>query len=208
MTMHQRLRKSNELETGPSFELMKTDDTDIEGKRKDMIKMTFKAMKEIRQGREPTVEVIVARSENREGNQPAAKTLESADDVTSYRFVADRVRLYATAYMTEVSSNQLQLFNHESVTHPMDAHITIMSALNKDDSFWLILQPGKVGVNRKNNPMHVDAHVKGISSRNDVHFLDSIDQMTSVVADMSHKTNPYTDLTKGDCMASDRRATS
>ena len=86
-------------------------------------------------------------------------------------------------------------FNHDSVKHSMKEYVRGMEHTNGIESFWSMLKRAYIGTYHKLSPKHMNRYVQEFAGKNNIRDLDTLAQMTVVVAALVGRRLMYRDLT-------------
>lgn len=95
------------------------------------------------------------------------------------------------AYSDDASAHEGVVNGHESVKHSGQEYVRGDVHTNGIESFWPILKRGHYGTYHKMSPQHLDRHVTEFAGRHNMRKMNTIDQMTDVIAGMTGKRLTY-----------------
>ena len=173
---------------------VEADETYMGGKRMNMPKAKRRKLK----GRGAVGKTAVVGTKDRATNRVSARTTESTDAAALSGFVAERTQPGAKVF-TDESSAYSPLgadFDHEAVNHSAGEYVRGNAHTQGIESFWAMLKRGHKGVYHQMSEKHLDRYVSEFAGRHNVRDDDTIDQMTSLVADMVGKRLMYEDLVR------------
>ena len=165
---------------------VEADETYVGGK---LGNMTEKRRKEAR-NKPDLGKSIVAGVKDRASGAVSAQTVEYADKPTLQAFVRAHAAEGAAVYTDEARSYQ-GLPNHEAVNHGAGEHVRGDVSTQGIDAFWSMLKRGYHGTYHHWAPKHGDRYLAEFAGRHNVREADTIDQMSTLVADMVGKRLSY-----------------
>ena len=96
-------------------------------------------------------------------------------------------------------------FNHDSVKHSMKEYVRGMVHTNGIESFWSMLKRAYIGTYHKLSPKHMNRYVQEFAGKNNIRDLDTLAQMTVVVAALVGRRLMYRDLVAANGLPSGAR---
>ena len=182
---------------------VEVDETYMGGKRKNMSNAQRKALAGT--GRGAVGKVTVVGAKDRGTRQVSAKVIESNDKATLQGFVVENAADGATVYTDEASAYTGMPFNHDSVKHSMKEYVRGMVHTNGIESFWSMLKRAYIGTYHKLSPKHMNRYVQEFAGKNNIRDLDTLAQMTVVVAALVGRRLMYRDLVAANGLPSGAR---
>ena len=153
--------------------------------------------KRLHQGRGAVGKTAVAGLKDRPSNQVKAAVLQRTDGPTLGGFVHWHTDARATVYTDDAAAYNRLNRRHESVAHSMGEYVRDMAHTNGMESFWAMLKRGYVGTYHRMSPKHLGRYVCEFEGRHNARPMDTIDQMTAMVAGAVGKRLGYADLVAG-----------
>ena len=186
--MAHRIRETWEDNTACFGGPVEADETFIGGKEKN--KHSKKRLRE----NWPDGKTAVAGVKDRETNQVSARVVEETDARTLQAFIEDRTVPDAKVYTDEAKAYS-GMPNREAVKHSAGEYVKGEAHTNGIESFWSMLKRAVVGTFHKLSPKHLDRYVTEFAGRHNAREMDTIDQMSDIVAGMRGRRLRYADLT-------------
>ena len=185
-----RLRKAYEAEIGPFTGPIEVDETHIGGKRRNMPKAKRRTL----EGRGPVGKTTVIGAKDRASNKVIAKTVETRDTETLHDFVGGVAAPGATVYTDDWRAYRGMPFHHEAVNHSAGEYVRGVAHTQGIEAHWSSFKRGFYGTYHKMSPKHLDRYVAEFAGRHNSRDMDTIDQMTGIVAGMEGKRLRYSEL--------------
>ncbi|MCY4596615.1 MAG: IS1595 family transposase [Bryobacterales bacterium] len=129
-----------------------------------------------------------------------------ADRETLQGFVGERTAESATVYTDDARSYSGLPFNHETVRHSVAEYVRGQAHINGIESFWAVLKRAHKGVFHKISPKHLNRYVTEFSGKHNVRNLDTLAQMTVLVAGLVGKRLMRRDLVADNGLPSGARS--
>lgn len=189
--MLHRIRYACDIEVGPFNGPVEADETYMGGKVKNMSLSKRREMV----GRGPVGKVAVVGIKDRETKQVSARVVESTDKDLLQYLVQKKMAPGASVYTDEHRSYK-GLPNHKAVKHSVGEYVRGQVHTNGLESFWSMLKRGYHGIYHKMSPKHLGRYVSEFAGRQNMHKMDTIDQMATVVLGMENKRIRYRELTR------------
>ena len=191
--MLHRIREAWALPAAANFAgPVEVDETYMGGKRANMSNAQRKALAGT--GRGAVGKVAVVGAKDRSTRQVSAKVVTATDKATLQGFVIERAADGATVYTDEASAYEGLPFNHEAVKHSGAEYVRGMVHTNGMESFWSMLKRAYIGTYHKLSPKHLNRYVQEFSGKHNIRDLDTLAQMTTVVAALVGRRLMYRDL--------------
>ena len=150
--------------------------------------------KKLHAGRGAVGKAPVVGVRDRETNQVSAAPVERTDKATLQEFVHSRTETSATVYTDEARAYIGLRRDHETVRHSAGEYVNGMASTNGMESFWAGLKRGYQGVYHWFSTKHLHRYVSEFEGRHNDRPLDTIDQMSAIVAGMMGRQLRYSDL--------------
>ena len=184
--------------TGP----VEVDETYFGGKRHNM----SKSKREGLTGRGTVGKTAVVGAKDRDSNQVAAKVVKATDSDTLQGFVKDNADPQATIYTDDAPVYDSLPFDHETVKHSVGEYVKGQAHINGVESFWSMLKRAHKGTFHKISPKHLNRYVQEFAGKHNVRSLDTLAQMTTLVARLVGKRLMYRTLIADNGLSSSARS--
>lgn len=187
--MLQRIREAFSLDIPMEFEgPVEVDEAYFGGLEKNK-----HASKKANLGRGPVGKTAVVGMKDRNSNSVTARVVSSTDKPTLQGFVKEHAEDGTKVY-TDDSCAYRSLQNHESVKHSVGEYVNGQAHTNGVESFWAVLKRAYHGVYHHISPKHLQRYVDQFAGKHNLRGMDTIDQMSHVVAAMVGKRLLYREL--------------
>ncbi len=145
---------------------------------------------------------------DRTENEVRAQVIRSTDGATLRKFVARHAQPGSVVYTDDARgyTGLADAFDHESVCHSAGEYVRDMAHTNGIESFWALLKRAHKGVYHKFSIKHLQRYVTDFAGRHNVHALDTLTQMQSIVTGMVGRRLTYKMLKADNRLASGARA--
>ncbi len=183
---------------------VEVDETYFGGKRKNM--SNAKRAELAGTGRGPVGKTAVVGAKDRATNQVAAKVVQATDKDTLQGFVTENTDPDATVYTDEASAYEGLPRTHEAVKHSVAEYVRGQAHTNGVESFWAVLKRAHEGVFHKMSPKHLNRYVTEFAGKHNVRDLDTLAQMTALVAGLAGKRLMLRDLVADNGLPSGARS--
>ncbi len=147
-----------------------------------------------RPGRGPSGKQPVVGIKDRDTNQVAALVVDRLDKDTLQGFLDEHTMPGAKLY-TDESPSYKGMANHEAVKHSVGEYVRGMAHTNGVESFWAMLRRGYYGTYHQMSLKHLQRYINEFAGRHNLREMDTIQQMSHVVAGMVGRRLLYRDLT-------------
>ena len=139
---------------------------------------------------------VVVGVKDRATNRVSAKKVERPSGPLLTGFVIERTKPGAKVFTDDLNAYKglHRSFDHETVNHTVGEYVRGNAHTQGIESFWAMLKRGHKGVYHQMSPKHLDRYVAEFAGRHNIRDEDTIDQMTTLVADMVGKRLMYRDL--------------
>ena len=195
--MLHRIRETWAVEKGAVFEgPCEVDEAYFGGLRKSM---SNKRRKELAgTGRGTVGKTAVVGIKDRKTNRVAARVIDHADKPTLQGFVDDHASEDAKLYTDDATAYRGANRPHETVNHSAQEYVRYLEGeavhTNGVESFWSMLKRAHKGTFHVLSAKHLQRYVNEFTGRQNIRELDTIDQMTHVVAGLIGRRLMYRDL--------------
>ena len=169
---------------------LEADETYVGGLRKNMPKSKRKHLV----GRGTAGKTAVAGVKDRATNRVSAAVVRATDTATLQDFVTERATPNATVYTDEASAYTGLPFDHHTVKHSVGEYVDGKVHVNGIESFWSMLKRAHKGTFHKISPKHLNRYVQEFAGKHNIRDLDTMAQMTAVIAALVGKRLLYRDL--------------
>lgn len=173
---------------------VEVDETYMGGKRANMSNTKRKELAEMGIGRGPSGKTAVVGLKDREGNEVAAKVVQSTDKKTLHGCIDDHAHDDATVYTDDAPVYDSLPYNHESVKRSVAEYVRDMAHTNGVKSFWSTLKRAHKGTFHKMSPKHLDRYVQEFAAKHNMRESGTVSQMRDTVARMVGPRLLYRDL--------------
>lgn len=181
---------------------VEVDETYFGGKRRNM----SNAKREQLSGRGPVGKTAVVGAKDRATNQVAAKVVDSTTTEELQGFVKDHAAAGAKVYTDDAAAYDSLPFDHEAVKHSVAEYVRGQAHTNGIESFWAVLKRAHKGVFHKISPKHLNRYVTEFAGKHNVRDLDTLAQMTALVAGLAGKRLMHRDLVADNGLPSGARS--
>ena len=148
--------------------------------------------KKLSAGRGTIGKTAVAGIKYRKSKKVVAAVVPKTDKATLQDFVKTNVAEGSEVFTDEASAYTGMVdFEHRSVKHSVGEFVDGLAHTNGIESFWAMLKRGYQGVYHQMSVKHLSRYVNEFVGRHNMRELDTLDQMTSMVAGMKWKILPY-----------------
>lgn len=186
---------------GKFYGPVEVDETYVGGKRANMHKKKRAVLK----GRGTAGKSVVVGMKDRKTNKIKAQVVEHTDTATLQRFVLDHTDPSATVYTDDAAAYHGLPRPHATVRHSIGEYVNVMSHTNGIESFWATLKRAYKGTFHKISPKHLNRYVKQFAGKHNVRKMDTIDQMTHLVAALVGRRLSYAKLIRPNGLPSGSR---
>ena len=202
-----RIREAFECEDENSLSgPVEVDEAYFGGKRANISNSKRKELRDIVGGRGAVGKTAVVGVKDRGTNEVRAKVVAKTDSDTLQGFVLSNTEDDATVYTDEATAYKAIPRAHESVKHSVSEYVREQVHTNGVESFWSTLKRAHKGTFHKMSPKHLDRYVQEFAGKHNIRGQDTLEQMGCIVRELSGKHLPYSDLKKGNGLASMARA--
>ena len=195
--MLHRIRETWAVETGGAFEgPVEVDEAYFGGLRRNMSNEKRKELEGA--GRGPAGKTAVVGMKDRATKQVAARVVEGTDGETLQGFVDDHASADAKLYTDGTSAYRGTDRAHETVNHSAAEYVRYLEGetvhTNGVESFWSMLKRAHKGTFHNLSVKHLQRYVSEFAGRQNIREMDTIDQMTHVVAGLVGRRLMYSEL--------------
>ena len=145
--------------------------------------------RKLKAGRGPVGKTAVVGVKDRDTNTIAAKVVESVSASEVVPFIEGNAAYGAIVYTDEASiytglASGFNAYRHESVKHSVGEYVKGQAHTNGIESFWAVLKRAHKGTFHKLSPKHLHRYIREFAAKHNMRELDTIQQMSGVVARM------------------------
>ena len=200
--MLHRIREGWKQSDSPYAGPVEVDETYVGGRQRNMHAARRKALPD--GGASQMTAVVGVR--DRASKRVSAEVVRSTDRETLQGFVGHRAAESATVYTDDARSYSGLPFNHETVRHSVAEYFRGQAHINGIESFWAVLKRAHKGVFHKISPKHLNRYVTEFAGKHNVRNLDTLAQMTVLVAGLVGKRLMRRDLVADNGLPSGARS--
>ncbi len=181
--MLHRIREGWKQSDGPYGGPVESDETYVGGRQRNMRASRRKQLP----GGGASHMTAVAGVRDRATNRVSAEVVRSTDGGTLQGFVTGRTQEGSTVYTDHASAYRGLPRLHETVRHSVAEYVRGQAHTNGIESFWAVLKRAHKGVFHKISPKHLNRYVTEFAGKHNVRDLDTLAQMTALVAGLAGK---------------------
>ena len=200
--MLHRIREGWKRPDNPYSGPVEVDETYVGGSQRNM---SARRRKQLPDGGASHMTAVVG-MRDRDTNHVSAEVVADTTAATLQGFVGERVDGNATVYTDESRSYEGLPFDHETVRHSVAEYVRGQAHTNGIESFWAVLKRAHKGVFHKISPKHLQRYVTEFAGKHNVRDLDTMAQMTALVAGLVGKRLMRRDLIADNGLSSGARS--
>ena len=139
--------------------------------------------KNLNAGRGGVGKSTVIRMKDRKANLVATKVIENTKQATLHGFFEENAEQGITVFTDDFKSYQnLKGYDHNFVKHSIGEYVREQAHVNEIESFWAVLKRAYKGTYHRISKKHLDRYIGEFAGRHNIRELDTIHQMTAIVA--------------------------